>query len=182
MRSMIRVFFVPLFALVAACAGPPGPAGEAGEPGADGEDGVDGDPAERVVHVATFTGGQDDTAGPVTGRVLNFEKLRDDTAIRVAYNDLVSAYVEGQPCVCIWQLEFNGRTCADPGNISAALVANVQNIESLNLEGWCSVLPAGPVALTVRAGATAPECQCVTGYFTDGTGFLEAEEIAIAND
>lgn len=67
-----------------------------------------------------------------------------------------------------------------PGNLSAALVANVQNLEGVNLEGWCSGIPAGPVELTVRVGATAPECECVTGFFADGTGFLEAEELTIA--
>ena len=176
MKKLIRNLLVPcLLSLIAGCAGPVGPEGPAGENGVDGQD---GSPADRQVHVQTFVGGQHTSFGLVPGRQLSFQKAEDDTAVRVTYYDTVSSSHDGsEACVCSWEVLFNGQTCSDPGFVGAALVANVQNLESISVDGWCKGIPAGTVNLTVNVGATSNDCDCQTGFFQDSVGFIEAEEL-----
>jgi hypothetical protein len=163
--------------------GPAGPAGEPGEDGQPGMDGADGDPAERVVHWATFTTGHLIDSGLVPNRALTVPKAADETGLRVTYFDHHGAQsgTGNPPCACFWEVLFDGERCASPGPLEG-LVASIveQTLVSQTISGYCYETEAGPIAsgdaeLTVEVSHTEM-CSCDSGL-SGVLGFIEAEEL-----
>ncbi|MFN7132116.1 MAG: hypothetical protein ACK4N5_08540, partial [Myxococcales bacterium] len=170
-------------------AGPPGPQGPPGERGPAGEPGQPGASGTTYkVTRTTFTGEDDRDSGPVTNRVLEVEKPRGGTGLRITYYDLFGAWSGGTggpgQCLCQWELLFNGKSCSSPGVLAHEVFSIAgEELRSETVNGVCAQaggrwLNEGPVTITVHVG-TSPRspnrpCQCRTGG--PATYLLEAQE------
>lgn len=153
-----------------------------GPAGADGVDGLDGDAADREVHREYFTKQDDRDEGYVKNREMSFDKVADETVLRLAYFDSFGAQsgTENDPCGCRWELLIDDASCEDPGAIVHDVVSiQEQAVQTSTLSGWCEdAIDAGTVALSVYVDQIpgTDGCDCLTG-FGDVSGFIEAEEI-----
>ena len=152
--------------------------------------GAPGNPAERVVHRASFGGGYDvDATALVPDRAVAFDKASADTEIRVHYNELTRALYESGPggCICGWNILFNGEACAVPGRLERVMgvySGEAYHYGPMSVMGYCSATASGPIdpgvvqieVESVVGGDPDNVCWCATG---DGvrTGTLEAEEL-----
>ncbi|MBT3218794.1 MAG: hypothetical protein HN348_06860 [Proteobacteria bacterium] len=160
-----------------------GPAGPAGVDGVDGTGGLDGSAADRLVHRNSFSGYDNIDDGLLSGRNLVFDKVHDDTWLRLTYYDNFGCYsgTDNDPCQCIWELLINDASCKNDGPIEGYISSVVIDMQhSSTIGGWCNKsdngkLAAGSYEVEVDVTATG-NCDCYTG-FDNMTGFLEAEEL-----
>jgi hypothetical protein len=116
--------------------------------------------------------------GQIKSRVLNFNKTKEDTAIKISYTDILSPYcVNCNSCACEWEFRVNGESCPG-GKVAYDIVGH--NYRSRTVNGYCEGVPKGDheIQIWVDISTGYPEyCECLTGFSDDTRWAIEAEEI-----
>jgi hypothetical protein len=119
---------------------------------------------------------------PLSARVLTFTKTRNDTGIRVLYNDSMRSYsADGTTRACQWHIYFNGAPCPS-GDIRGATYseAGAGHNKHRNgaVGGVCSGQSAGEYTIQVYvSNVSGYQARCWTGW--NSTFHIEAEEVLL---
>lgn len=137
----------------------------------------------RKISVATGLGPCDDTNdGQITSRVLRFDKVHAETAIRIIYCDAFR--VRGNDSAARWEIRVNGNS--PPGgrlhydkcsktSLGQAVVTS--HNEPATIVGYAVGIPAGIHMIGVWVGPIAPyACDAATGW-ESSRWTLEAQEV-----
>ena len=137
----------------------------------------------RKISVATGLGPCDDTNnGQIISRVLSFNKVHAETAIRIIYCDAFR--VRGNDSAARWEIKVNGnappggRLCYDKcSKTSLGQTVVTSHNEPGTIVGYAVGIPAGMHVIGVWVGPIAPyACDAATGW-ESSRWTLEAQEV-----
>jgi hypothetical protein len=144
---------------------------------------VDG-PMIRKVAIATGLGPNDGTdKGQIKSRILNFTKLRDDTALRIIYCD--NLRIRGYNCSARWEIRIdgkappNGAICQDKYHLGP--ITPIDNVhEPTTIIGHATGIRAGRRQIQVWVVNPVPGhgrgCDAYTGW-NKSRWTIEAQEV-----
>ena len=139
----------------------------------------------RKIARAHGVGPNDQTdTGAIVSRTLAFSKTQAATGIRVAYSDNLRAFSPGGTGACLWEIRFNGTSCAMPGaivnDVYVGGIANMNHHRPSSVFGTCFGLAAGNYNIQIYVGPQPAggeaQADCYTGWNL-GYWAIEAEEV-----
>lgn len=149
------------------------------------------DPQMKQIIGPIGTTGDDTDGGIPKGRSVKFTKTLDSTDLKVYYHD--NAGVRGNNKWCRWELQINGKNCAERVAGSMHTVHGEDDRVGITVAGVCKNIPATKKGefhvLSVLVSRRDSGANCYTGYqmagsqrgaYIVGQNFvLEAEEMLV---
>ncbi len=133
----------------------------------------------RKIARATGIGPIDDTdSGQIKSRVLTFNKIKSDTAVRIGYTDNIRVMNGGFSCRR--EIRVDGVSC--PGGAIFydfyGAPTNINNHRSQQVVGYCQGIASGVHEIQIWSGPVPGYSQgdCMTGW-QGSTWVIEAEEV-----
>jgi len=132
------------------------------------QNGNGGEQPTRKIQYATGLGDPDSRdEGLVNGRILDFIKTQNDTAIRISYTDnfrVIGELPLGKGCS--WEIQVDGDSCPSGKlvyNYFATLTDSNQ-LRSHTVVGYCEGLSVGMHQVTVFVTPLRVDSDCFTGF------------------
>ncbi|MFK7779636.1 MAG: hypothetical protein QM490_00600 [Candidatus Gracilibacteria bacterium] len=131
----------------------------------------------RTIIHNTANGPVDQTdVGQIVTRVLNFNKIKDASKIRISYTDNFRTYPNAVSCR--WEIKIDGASCLNQSLVYDVYNSGANPYHSRTFVGYCGGVTAGNHEIQVwvsgTPGYTAGDCY--TG-FAGSTWVIEAEEV-----
>ena len=119
--------------------------------------------------------------GVLPSRVLSFNKMEDDTGVRVTWTDNRRCFAANRNAACSWEIIFDEASCPNPGPLRFDYheLKGQNDHTAATVVGTCFGLDAGPHTIEIRVGAV-PGVNQLDDAFTgwrSGYWTLEAEEV-----
>ena len=137
---------------------------------------VQGDIIRTIARAQGFNQGDDTNSGPLSTRVLNFTKRRNDTGLRVTYTDNIRVF--GSNTAGRWEVRFNGASAPlFPLAWDFYVSSTAFTHQPATMVGTAFNLPAGVYSVRVYVGPSPG--YGVTDLYTgwQGAWSLEVEEV-----